>query len=232
MTNTSRQSGFTLIELLVVISIIAMLVGLLMPALGAARKSARQVKCLANLRGIGQGVEVYMTTHSKGILPQVLPLHDPDGNENEASLLDVLADFVDAPTPRRDADGKFISSDPWTCPADRSSTDEASNFEPSWRTFGTSFEYIPGALMMVAEVNLGIDRSKVARIVSGAYERAPRSLAVLVDADNYHDLRGGGLEKKNALYYRDWRSDWLRPFDGEEAAELFAEIARTGGVGG
>ncbi len=64
-----RCRAFTLIELLVVIAIIAVLIGVLLPSLGSARKTARATNCLANLRGIGQALTLYNNDHAELVIP-------------------------------------------------------------------------------------------------------------------------------------------------------------------
>jgi prepilin-type processing-associated H-X9-DG protein/prepilin-type N-terminal cleavage/methylation domain-containing protein len=65
----SRQAAFTLVELLVVIGIIAVLIGILLPALNRARSQSKTVHCLSNLRQLGAALVLYTTENRGNVIP-------------------------------------------------------------------------------------------------------------------------------------------------------------------
>src|SRR5947208_399870 len=64
-----HTGGFTLVELLVVIGVIAILIGLLMPALTRARQQANSVKCMANLHVLGTMLQAYENENKGWLFP-------------------------------------------------------------------------------------------------------------------------------------------------------------------
>lgn len=95
---TPPRSGFTLIELLVVIAMIALLIGIMLPALGKARSAARTVVCLANSRSIATAMAMYADTDRNEHFPTArmpgMAMGDTPAAPFQMSLIYLLAPYL------------------------------------------------------------------------------------------------------------------------------------------
>lgn len=124
------RRAFTLVELLVVIAIIAVLAGLLLPALGRSKAKAHNAACVSNLRQLGIATRLYAEDYQERLpSAEILPTQPIDPQKPLPRICDVLAKYAG-----RTAGSNTNSAAVFKCPADKKGRFAAEGSSYEWNT--------------------------------------------------------------------------------------------------
>jgi prepilin-type N-terminal cleavage/methylation domain-containing protein/prepilin-type processing-associated H-X9-DG protein len=180
LNSSSKRNvyAFTLVELLVVISIIALLVSILMPALGKAREQARSVECLSNLHRIALSVVFYCDDNDDQMMFSLFP-----SRQTWMDYLYVTEDDTSALVMPTSVEKRTR----FHCPSEPDhgiTTPARAPYQLSWSPagdYGLNRGY--GSQLMCGQTNeLGIVTMKSAKLFS---IRRPAERFMIVDSENY-----------------------------------------------
>ena len=246
MHHQIRRTAFTLIELLVVISIIALLMALLLPAMGMSREIARRAVCMNNLHTWGLGMNVYAGDHQGKYVPQPL-----DYNGGSLSMRGWVAEYLENYSPGLYLEGMFCPNlrsireadylQPWTAyqygdDADRYFITYTDMFYLANRRKG---EYTlsdpinspigphdPGNWLLASDVNYGTLDAPGGRMIEVRTSGHVRGGGGLEHFTDTNGSKGGGdapaIPEGGNQLYNDGHVEWV------DALEMRAESTASG----
>jgi prepilin-type N-terminal cleavage/methylation domain-containing protein len=210
-----RRSGFTLVELLVVIGVIAVLVGLLLPALVKARKASGRTRCLSNLHNIAVAYQLYLEEHQQRVM-RVNPLPTEKGlvPDKTPSLVEVLNPYLGKRPLRLTPTGVPAGNEVFRCPTDQLSKKDSdagvltfpanvivtTYFDAEGSSYEYNFYFNASAVDPVTGVNRVWSQALAnARSPRQFVPLAPVDLPLLLDFESFHGPPNQ-MQSRNAMF--------------------------------
>lgn len=219
-----KQNAFTLVELLVVISIIALLISIILPALGEAKEIVRSATCLNNLKQVQLGAEIFANNHNNKYPSRYVV--DPESGTGHTSVYLWYGD-------RGDGTSSGLSF------ADFEADDRPINEELELSADGLSISRCPTDVDVVAKatgtsypVNQVLSNSQSGYGTNRDAIRSPSNFVVSSEAGAYYSIYAadppndsfvdGAFELKDLFWHRSSRT-WNASFSDGHASSIFVK---------